>query len=959
MLRKLKYTLAPIFILLAILLLRPAGTLAADGRWIDRVTIDVGGTLFHKPLVDGPRGDYFGVVEDGCASFIFAESSSSGYIWRNHEVGGNCRFQITNTEPLDNAALSPGSLAEEALAVLLSPDNLNMFPYIEGLTISETRNRNVWYYYSDGTQNKLIRADYINSSDVYARRGDTEFYDQENASGTCRDEIEVIPPSTARWRNKEISGGSCANAGTADFLIGRIANRPDLEAAAIVPTAVQSNCDGGALGWIICPIIEGISRVVDIAKNQFIIPFLETQPLEADGDPGTAPNSDGDPANPIFLAWRNARNIANIILIPVFFFLIFAQALSINLDAYTVKKMLPRLVAAAILIQFSFYIVGFLIDVANVLGSGIENLLGTIEVAAPAEGVGGVADTVRVGTGWLTTSGLTIAGLLIAGGIIVHAGFLFVIAVPLLIGALAVILTLIARQLLIVLLVMVAPVAFVSWVLPNTGKLFKVWWDNLIRVLMMYPLIVALFAAGSIVSAVLTNDLDLSTAGGVQGIAEGVARRVAAVIAVAIPLLAVPFTFKFGGTVFASMAGGIQKGRQWAMGGEKGDRRLGAAIAKRRTKAHQKLTGMQSGGGMWQKLTNPFSMVPKDTRIPVLRKLGNSARSRARTGVNLQMGDAKKALEGMSANEEMLKGLTRAGRSEKIMREYIWGLRRAGKENEADMVEKVYESVGGVAMQAQAAKMLSESGKVTPGDMAALARGVRDPGLFAELADEIGSNNAKNGAPGYAAFEFDRTPDGRVDPDSVRLALGKANQRISGLGKEDLVKASASPDQWAGTREGLVRILSGRGHADPVRAADLQQRAIRTIHEVINPESGYGADTKLRFEEVLHSLNIRIPDFDAPSRTVVAGYEDRSGVTVPLEAVPGDPNSIPVASRGRQSTPGQPTPAQSPPPPPPVQQVQGGGPPPAQPASGIIQPGQPGYNPPSNIYHNQQGGPGP
>ena len=44
-------------------------------------------------------------------------------------------------------------------------------------------------------------------------------------------------------------------------------------------------------------------------------------------------------------------------------------------DAYHIKKIWPKLIMATILVQFSFLLSGLLVDIGNILGAGIGDLL--------------------------------------------------------------------------------------------------------------------------------------------------------------------------------------------------------------------------------------------------------------------------------------------------------------------------------------------------------------------------------------------------------------------------------------------------------------------------------------------------------------------------------------------------------------------------------------------------------
>lgn len=317
--------------------------------------------------------------------------------------------------------------------------------------------------------------------------------------------------------------------------IGGTVSRDSIET--VVDTESETDCQStGSLGWILCGVIEFVEGTVNFAKN-FIVSYLETKPLSSNDD--------------LFNSWKGVRTLANVLLVPIFFAIIFSQALSLNIDAYTIKKMLPRLIAGTILIQFSFYIVAIMADITNVLGNGLGDLL----VASVKNN-----DVLKVtaNTGGGIIGGLTIAGVLLGTAVGVVTGFIFTLMIPLLLAVLGVLFTLVFRQVLIILLAILAPVAFIAWVLPNTEKLFKLWWSTLLKALMMYPMIVALFASGTILAAVLTN----TDVNGTLKIDDDIVRNIAAIIAVIAPLALVPFTFKMAGGAMAGIYGSMDKLRK-------------------------------------------------------------------------------------------------------------------------------------------------------------------------------------------------------------------------------------------------------------------------------------------------------------------------------------------------------------------------------------------------------------
>src|SRR5262249_7018317 len=80
------------------------------------------------------------------------------------------------------------------------------------------------------------------------------------------------------------------------------------------------------------------------------------------------------PIEPVYQIWSAFRNVATVFFILIFFLTVFGTA--IGWDNYTIKKVLPRLIAGAILVPFSLYICVILVDIGNVVGQGLVALTG-------------------------------------------------------------------------------------------------------------------------------------------------------------------------------------------------------------------------------------------------------------------------------------------------------------------------------------------------------------------------------------------------------------------------------------------------------------------------------------------------------------------------------------------------------------------------------------------------------
>jgi len=296
--------------------------------------------------------------------------------------------------------------------------------------------------------------------------------------------------------------------------------------------AEDQGCEsnGGDLGWLFCPLIRlldsGISKI-----DEQINDLLEVPPSDYADD------------GPLHRAWANMRNLAYVILVPIVLLMVIGTALGFDfISAYTVKKALPRLIAAAMFIVLSWEITTFLITFTNNVGSGVLGLMtnafgdGTIptsfsEILNPGD-AGFSLTAVAAGT--------IVAGIALGPALIgILLSYAFVAFIALLVGF--VILAL--RQVILLALVLFAPLAILAWIFPGNDKLWKLWWNSFSKLLIMFPMIAALIAAGRIFAGVASVS---------QGSALGLFIKITAYIA---PYFFIPATFKLAGGMFATIAG--------------------------------------------------------------------------------------------------------------------------------------------------------------------------------------------------------------------------------------------------------------------------------------------------------------------------------------------------------------------------------------------------------------------
>jgi hypothetical protein len=249
-----------------------------------------------------------------------------------------------------------------------------------------------------------------------------------------------------------------------------------------------TNCQGGPMGWLLCPFVNAMAKTVQTTAG-LIERLMEVRFLSATQS-----------GNEVEKAWRAILSLANLLLVIAFLYIIISQATSMGLSNYNVKRMLPRLVVAAILMNLSFYICAFAIDMSNIIGGSVMGFL--------------LGDGNTIGTSITNATGGDgdfISGAIAGVALIALAFFIFI---PVVLSIVVVFIVLIARQVILMVLVLLSPLAFVAWLLPNTEKHFKKWSELFTQMLVLYPMVMFMFGASLYLANLIGNP---DVAGGILG----------------------------------------------------------------------------------------------------------------------------------------------------------------------------------------------------------------------------------------------------------------------------------------------------------------------------------------------------------------------------------------------------------------------------------------------------------
>jgi len=382
----------------------------------------------------------------------------------------------------------------------------------------------------------------------------------------------------AQVNNKDIvvKAGAVTDLGVLDF--------KDYQNASGSANA-QVDCDAGTgFTWIICGTIHLLVSVVEDIQAYIIVPTLQEPPLDKNQPEWAS----------AYKLWSAFRQLASIFFILVFFFIIIGTAA--GFDNYTIKKVLPHLVAAAILMPFSWYICALIMDIGNVLGHGIVTLVSSV-LNPPPE----IDLTTSMSKVFFGAAGVGALFLLYGAGATIGLG----VIVTMVIAFAGVFLTLIFRRILILICIIISPFALLAWVLPGTQKFARQFWRTFTVLVMMYPGTMGLFEAGRIFSAAAGSIpsgsiiLHMSAIGplghvfsaAANGLANGsYVRPLFQIAGLTLPLFGIPFLFKYMGKAFNAGSAGIGR-----LGGMI-DKKYGKdSAAAQEAAANRELNNLQRG----------------------------------------------------------------------------------------------------------------------------------------------------------------------------------------------------------------------------------------------------------------------------------------------------------------------------------------------------------------------------
>ena len=350
----------------------------------------------------------------------------------------------------------------------------------------------------------------------------------------------------------------------------------DASAVSLLDIGTGGNsCSIETVGWVICPTMRSIARLADKG-----FAYVNQDSLGIDYE---LFNNNGRTFN----AWEIMRNIANGLFVIVFLFIIYGYLVGRVSGTYNIKRLLPRMLIAVILVNVSYFLAVIFVDVSNIVGDAVWNFMKQVYGSgSPVLPLGVVTDPSSNGN--LTK----MTGAAMGDPSMVWALMPLIGAVTItvaVVSAITVIL-IIMREALVTALILAAPVLIVLYLLPNTERFSSQAMRMFVQLLILYPIIALLLGVGQIVSmAASSRDPSAFYGGGTTSIVPDLIAAAAAVV----PLLAVWFIFK-NMSALMSTAGSRLSASLAGRRGEK-DSDKNARIAG---KAQAGLAGLKKAAGL-------------------------------------------------------------------------------------------------------------------------------------------------------------------------------------------------------------------------------------------------------------------------------------------------------------------------------------------------------------------------
>ncbi|HJP96873.1 MAG TPA: hypothetical protein VJ843_05920 [Candidatus Saccharimonadales bacterium] len=265
----------------------------------------------------------------------------------------------------------------------------------------------------------------------------------------------------------------------------------------------KDNCliQSWAFKWAACPILEYIiGDTTNTTETNGLLGYMQSKMTTwLVGDADTFNTANGKAGASYYKAWNSFRTIAVSLIIIAGIVMVVAQAVGSSvIDAYAVRKIAPRLIAYAIIMTLSWWLLKWLYQffdnltvwIASIISAPFSDLK-----AAPLDGTAMFSSALAV----------------IAAVAAINPPIVFTYVLTFLTAVFVAWLILALRQMLLIFLLLIAPLAIASFILPGTRKLGDFWWNSTVTLLLMGPAIGAAIVFGQIIPNIFVTPANANT----------------------------------------------------------------------------------------------------------------------------------------------------------------------------------------------------------------------------------------------------------------------------------------------------------------------------------------------------------------------------------------------------------------------------------------------------------------
>ena len=279
-------------------------------------------------------------------------------------------------------------------------------------------------------------------------------------------------------------------------------------------------------------------------------------------------------------AWPFVQGIANLGFIVALLYIAFATTLRLQSVSTSVQRLLPKLLVGALLVNFSLVIGGLLIDASRLFMAVEMNMFGGSATEGQSakitpENLGEkllershIYDNVFVSSSGVfnnSTLGGSNAGVDVSNAALGTWGSIFtgirnlVFVWMVAIGLMVIALGLFWRYIMLLLLLIVSPLAYVAIALPQTNKYFTKWWSEFLKWVTYGPAMLFM-----LIMIVRVQSIDVSSNPGDPGTTGIYSKIVSLLVTVTLMLVAAKMATSSSGAFANSFMGMVNKTGAWA-----------------------------------------------------------------------------------------------------------------------------------------------------------------------------------------------------------------------------------------------------------------------------------------------------------------------------------------------------------------------------------------------------------